>query len=751
MPGEIRLKPTLDPVDALIKAASGSGPGEAPEGGSGKRQGPSVMFLGIAGLAVLSLLMALASDRGPLIDRFLNSLRAFTDGFPGAGEPGDSPWLTLSKHLAAIAAFFGVVILLYSLYRDAFDRRRASLRRGHVVVCGLDEKGLRSARAFRAAGDDVTCIDMNPRSDAGNELRTLGAVVLAGDPTERQMLATARVDRARAVVCASDDDSVNVAIAARVKELIPPKSASGPVDVFAHIKNPELARLLDVRTLGIQSIRLQFFNVYELWAQAFTEAIGLDRHAADDPPPRILVVGSTDLGRAAVTWFARRWHSLDGTGDRKLEITLVAEDAATQCAALTRRFPAIERTVQLTPIDQAVNVSSQVDLRVLPPAALERVVAVCACLPEDVDNLVLALQARHHLPDHVRVVVPESAWTGDFESLLLDPLDPGQSGQITTVRYSSEPRTLDLLEFSRVEIMAREIHADYLAGEASEQANMAWEDLTNPLRDSNRNQAHGIVRHFRAIWYELEALFDWSAPVVELSELEVEELAELEHLRWCDEKRRAGFVPPGPGPAPPGTKTRPDLVDWYKLPEPTREKNRRAACRWPEILARVGFGLDRSSLREELAREIHARHRTSRLAAGETLAERPALLPWEELSADQRAPSLAGADDIGVKLARIRCELVPLAVEAEPFEFTPEEVEYLAELEHDRWCRQRLATGWRFGETYDETARTHPDLVTWAELSDDRRQIDRDHVIELPELMAGISRRIVRYDPGSPS
>jgi hypothetical protein len=224
--------------------------------------------------------------------------------------------------------------------------------------------------------------------------------------------------------------------------------------------------------------------------------------------------------------------------------------------------------------------------------------------------------------------------------------------------------------------------------------------------------------------------------------LELEELAELEHMRWAAERRRQGFVwgaTRGPG-------THPDLVDWTELSEPVRDKDRDAARRWPGLLAQVGFGLERSPLREDLARLIHEAHRSRRLAAGDTAATRPLLVPWSGLTPEQRGFSLAAADDVALKFARIGCELVPDAPGQPGFAFRAGEVEHLAELEHERWCRERTALGWKLGP-YDEQAKTHPDLVPWAELSEERRQIDRDHVLALPQLLAGISRRIVRVQP----
>ena len=58
-------------------------------------------------------------------------------------------------------------------------------------------------------------------------------------------------------------------------------------------------------------------------------------------------------------------------------------------------------------------------------------------------------------------------------------------------------------------------------------------------------------------------------------------------------------------------------------------------------------------------------------------------------------------------------------------EFTPEEIEELAFLEHRRWCNERLRHGWIPGSPRDDVRRIHPDLVPYGELSEQSREYDR--------------------------
>lgn len=61
-------------------------------------------------------------------------------------------------------------------------------------------------------------------------------------------------------------------------------------------------------------------------------------------------------------------------------------------------------------------------------------------------------------------------------------------------------------------------------------------------------------------------------------------------------------------------------------------------------------------------------------------------------------------------------------------EFTPEETEYLARLEHERWIGERRAHGWMWGERRDDERRLHPDMVSYDELPEAEKDYDRDAV-----------------------
>ncbi len=68
--------------------------------------------------------------------------------------------------------------------------------------------------------------------------------------------------------------------------------------------------------------------------------------------------------------------------------------------------------------------------------------------------------------------------------------------------------------------------------------------------------------------------------------------------------------------------------------------------------------------------------------------------------------------------------------------FSEEEIDYLAYLEHQRWMDERLAEGWTWGQTRNDAAREHPDLIPYDNLSAKTREYDRSAAREIPALLA---------------
>ncbi len=147
---------------------------------------------------------------------------------------------------------------------------------------------------------------------------------------------------------------------------------------------------------------------------------------------------------------------------------------------------------------------------------------------------------------------------------------------------------------------------------------------------------------------------------------------------------------------------------------------------------------------EILARAMHEEYLKDRRRAGEGLGTNPALVPWSDLEEGRKESNRAQAAHIGTKLAAIGCDLITLSDwDPDNFQFENDELEKLAEMEHDRWVKERKQTGWTLGPKQPEGT-TSPYLVPWRQLDEDVRELDRTFIRTLPDLLARSGFQIVR-------
>jgi hypothetical protein len=119
--------------------------------------------------------------------------------------------------------------------------------------------------------------------------------------------------------------------------------------------------------------------------------------------------------------------------------------------------------------------------------------------------------------------------------------------------------------------------------------------------------------------------------------------------------------------------------------------------------------------------------------------------PWAELPETYRRASRESAKHFRAKLEVVGRRLAE-AGSAQEAPLQADELEQLARIEHDRWWADRAADGWRHGMVRDDVRKLHPDMVPYEELSEPIRQLDRDMIERMVELLGGRGLVLVRRD-----
>jgi Trk K+ transport system NAD-binding subunit len=132
---------------------------------------------------------------------------------------------------------------------------------GHVIVCGLNDIGLRIVEQLRGAGEPVIVIDDDAPARLVRIVAGLGVEVLSGDARRFATLSAAGIDDASAVILVEDHDLHNLEIALLVKDLAP------RVRLVVHLTNAAVGRAVG-RLTGTGSV----LDAAALAAPSFVEA-----------------------------------------------------------------------------------------------------------------------------------------------------------------------------------------------------------------------------------------------------------------------------------------------------------------------------------------------------------------------------------------------------------------------------------------------------------------------------------------------
>lgn len=678
---------------------------------------------------------------------------------------GDIPWtLQVARFLAPLATIFAVLKALAAVFARQLDQTRAYFARRHVVVCGLSRKGFYTALELQANGHRAIIIER----DHGNELipqaREQGLLVLNGDATQADMLSLARVHRADFLVAVSNDDRVNIQIAAAGRDLS--RRKPGVLHCLAHVKDLALwERLqeLEVRWSGSTSFVLECFNVFDRGATALLSAypsVGAD--GPDDGA--VLLVADGAFGVCLTRHLAARCRERRGQANAPLKVFYLGEHADTQVAEIKAHGPEIPAGMQLTALTGDLAHLGD-GWRGLPPGspAPEDVRSVFVCMDDDKRSLSPALVLVQLLRGTGTPVVLCMQGGRGVEITLGSPAHVGSAGAaLQTFNVIEEMCRTELLFGGFHERVARQIHEHYVAAELNKDDGKrppdpslkGWADLSDELKEQNLGQARAIGEKLAAIGCDVAAVSLMTpGDSFAFEDAEIEALARMEHRRWIEGKKAAGwrYGPEHDEKA----RTHPDLVDWAHLGdngnEKERDKDRNAVRLIPELLTGAGYAIVRV-VGERLAPQIHTRYLAKQEAAEVAPGDAPGMVAWSDLGRDDLGRDLQEMDReqaraVVGRLLAIGCLLQRESGTEDPpveFAFTAEEVEVLAREEHERWVDQRSKQGWTYGPVFDATKRISPCLVAYESLPKGEKQKDRDTVLSIPDLVASAGFRIVR-------
>jgi Trk K+ transport system NAD-binding subunit len=216
----------------------------------------------------------------------------------GAADP-DTHASTFARVIQALVTVVGIAIipLVTAVVVDAAvsarfagTPQRPRPRRGHVVVVGLGNVGVRVVEQLHERGVPVVAVDDDPDRPGVASIRRLGVPVIVGDTTRAQTLEEASITSCRALVAVTNDDIANLETG------LVGRSLRARLRVVLRLRDDDLARRVE-RSLEVAVSR----SVSFLAAPAFAAAMRDRQVVATVPVGRsVLLVADVPVGRSAL-------------------------------------------------------------------------------------------------------------------------------------------------------------------------------------------------------------------------------------------------------------------------------------------------------------------------------------------------------------------------------------------------------------------------------------------------------------------
>ncbi len=123
------------------------------------------------------------------------------------------------------------------------------------------------------------------------------------------------------------------------------------------------------------------------------------------------------------------------------------------------------------------------------------------------------------------------------------------------------------------------------------------------------------------------------------------------------------------------------------------------------------------------------------------------LKPYEKLSEHEKEQNRGAVRDIPNKLARFGYTMVPRRDNEADIVFPKDDLEAMAELEHERWMQAKIKDGWKYAEITNKDKKCHALLVEWknSKLTKEEKDKDRRLVSEsIPCMLKKAGYTIVK-------
>ena len=525
----------------------------------------------------------------------------------GGNLNGPIPWeLGVARWLSPAVAMYTVLLGLTKVFHHEWQRLRLKFTSNHIIICGLGEKGIILARNFRDISKQVVVIEKDANNSNIPICYEIGAIVLHGDARDVDLLRQAGVQRASHLIIVSGNDGTNAEIVVRAREMTVDRKGNGKLNCTVHLQDMQLWNLLrqqEFNSERTKACRTEFFNVYDQGARQLLDLyFSLPEKSPDMIATHILLVGLGNLGEQLVLNMARRWYPIFMANRVKIRISVIEYEADKKMERIAQKYSLVREVCEWSTL--AMEVGSIEFERSDLFASLQSgndISQVYICSDDETIGLSAAQSILKRTANKNLEILVRMNDDSGLASLLRGTQGTGIDFQRLYI-YGLLEHTCktNLLNDGSHENIAREIHRAYIRLEESKgntietNRNIAkWDELGEDFKEMNRDNADDIGVKLERIGYDVLPWIDFARNEFEFSANEIEDMAQMEHERWCRQKREQGWV--YGSKRNDAKKIHPSLIAWedMKFSEAEKEKDRNLVRQIPHLLALAGFQIQK--------------------------------------------------------------------------------------------------------------------------------------------------------------
>jgi len=496
--------------------------------------------------------------------------------------------LELGRWLAAACFGLAALLALHRIFRSEFSRFLLTFRRGHVVICGLGELGLRLALEYRQSGDGVVAIEADASSPSVETAQYHGVTVLIGDARNRAILREAHLAHASRLIAVCSDDATNIGIASAAGEFVEGASSrDSPLECWLFLADGNLRDTLRNRDVFPHTgpryrVNVRGLDLPELHARLLFARCPLDYQPileTSELRVHLVIAGFGQMGQSVALQAARIGHFAN---DRPVRLTIVERDAARLLAAFKIRYPGISKACDIdepaeAPEDERALAECLAGLK---GGSADLTYYVICSETEDASlrareesNLAVGLLLGEKLdgtgtPIHVFL----SSASGSASLLKSEPARRPLCCGLHAFGMMEDACSLSIVLREEQDELARALHEAWLEDEkkrpdfGSKPSHKPWDELSDQFKESNWQAADHAPIKLRALGYHAGAPDPEAnrTPITSFNEEQVKLLSKMEHARWCAERWIGNWTTGSPRDDT--KRVHPDLVRWVDLP-----------------------------------------------------------------------------------------------------------------------------------------------------------------------------------------